>query len=156
GVLYAGTERGVYLSLDDGATWRPFQLNLPVVPITDLAIKNNDLVVATQGRSFWVLDDLTPLHQLRPELAKQTLHLFAPRPAYPAPGGGGFGSRTEGQNPPGGVVFQFHLRDEPPKGSAVTFEVLEASGALIRRFSTKGDAPADTERKGGRGRGGPA
>jgi photosystem II stability/assembly factor-like uncharacterized protein len=158
GLLYAGTERGMYLSLDDGATWRPFQLNLPIVPITDLAVKNNDLVVATQGRSFWVLDDLTPLHQLKPELAKQTLHLFAPRPAYRIPGGGGFGggSRTEGQNPPSGVVFQFYLRDEPPKESAVTFEVLEASGALIRRFSTRGDTPAGTERKGGRGRGGPA
>jgi photosystem II stability/assembly factor-like uncharacterized protein len=155
GLLYAGTERGMYLSLDDGASWRPFQLNLPIVPITDLAVKNDDLVVATQGRSFWVLDDLTPVHQLKPELVKQSAYLFAPRAAHRLPGGGGFGggSRTEGQNPPSGVMLNFHLRDELPKEIAATLEILESDGTLIRRFSTKDDAPAD--RPAGR-RGGPA
>ena len=81
GLLYAGTESGMYVSFDDGASWQPFQLNLPIVPITDLAIKNDDLIVATQGRSFWVLDDLTPLHQLKPEIAKQAA---APVPAASA------------------------------------------------------------------------
>src|SRR5262249_62022838 len=69
GLLYAGTEQGMYVSFDDGDHWQSFQLNLPVVPITDLALKDNDLVVATQGRSFWVLDDLTPLHQFTPAVA---------------------------------------------------------------------------------------
>src|SRR5204862_337440 len=68
GLLYAGTERGMVVSFDDGSSWQSLQLNLPIVPITDLAIKDDDLVVATQGRSFWVLDDLTPLRQVRPEL----------------------------------------------------------------------------------------
>ena len=68
GLLYAGTERGMYISFDDGTNWNKFQLNLPVVPITDLAIKNDNLIAATQGRSFWMIDDLTPFHQLNPIL----------------------------------------------------------------------------------------
>ena len=70
GLLYAGTENGIYISLDDGRNWQPFQLNLPTVPITDLTIRNNDLVASTQGRSFWILDDLTPLHQYSNKIKK--------------------------------------------------------------------------------------
>ena len=99
GLLYAGTECGMYVSFDDGAHWQPFQLNLPIVPITDLAVKNDDLVVATQGRAFWVLDDLTPLHQLKPEFAEKPLFVFAPRPAYRLPGGG-FGGGDDDDAPP--------------------------------------------------------
>ncbi|MCI0637918.1 MAG: hypothetical protein L0Y70_02515 [Gemmataceae bacterium] len=142
GLLYAGTENGMYLSLDDGGFWQRFQLNLPLVPITDLAIKDNDLIVATQGRSFWVLDDLTPLHQLRPELARAPLHVFQPRPAYRLPGGGGGGEgkkgpTTEGQNPPAGVVIHYYLQDKPAKDSGLSLEILEADGTLIRRFTPK-------------------
>ena len=82
GLLYAGTESGMYVSFDDGSQWQAFQMNLPVVPITDLAVKNDDLVVATQGRSFWILDDLTLLHQLDEEKLKQDVSLFTPRTTY--------------------------------------------------------------------------
>jgi photosystem II stability/assembly factor-like uncharacterized protein len=140
GLLYAGTERGMVVSFDDGANWQSLQLNLPIVPITDLTIKDDDLVVATQGRSFWVLDDLTPLHQVRPEVVKRGMHLFAPRGAYRLPGfGRAPASRTQGQNPPTGVVLHYYLNDAPPKGTRLEMDVLEASGKLIRRFDTKGE-----------------
>lgn len=145
GLLYAGTEAGMYVSFDDGRAWHSFQRNLPIVPITDLALKNNDLIVATQGRSFWVLDDLTLLHQVRPELAEKPLHLFAPRPAERV-GGGGFDDddgRPEGQNPPAGVVFQFHLKGEPAKDSSVTLELMEHDGKAIRTYSTKAEEARD-------------
>ncbi|MFH1572701.1 MAG: glycosyl hydrolase, partial [Acidobacteriota bacterium] len=86
GLLYAGTEFGMYISFDDGAHWQKFQLNLPVTPITDLMVYRKDLLVATQGRSFWILDDLSPLHQINKDTAAAKVHLFAPRAAYRAPG----------------------------------------------------------------------
>lgn len=136
GLLYAGTENGMYISFDDGITWKPFQLNLPTVPITDLTIKNDDLIVATQGRSFWVLDDLTSLHQLSEEVTKSPFHLYQPRPTYRI-GGGGFGGRGRGNagaNPPAGAVIRFQLAsaDQP-----ATLEILEADGDVIRTFSTQ-------------------
>lgn len=79
GLLYAGTETGLYISFDDGASWEKFQINLPVSPIHDMLIKDNDLIVATHGRSFWILDDITPLHQLNDKIAKASAHLFKPR-----------------------------------------------------------------------------
>ncbi|MBI4641944.1 MAG: glycosyl hydrolase [Candidatus Tectomicrobia bacterium] len=82
GLLYAGTETGVYVSFDDGASWQPLQLNLPVAPIHDLVVKNHDLVAATHGRSFWILDDLTPLHQITDQVAQTSAHIFKPRPTY--------------------------------------------------------------------------
>jgi hypothetical protein len=147
------------VSFDDGANWQSLQLNLPVVPITDLTIKDDDLVVATQGRSFWVLDDLTPLHQARPELAKRSLHLFNPRSTYRLPGfgRGGAASRTEGQNPPSGVVLHYYLSDAPPKGTKLDLEVLEEGGQLIRRFSMQQEEKPEGSRASGRQqRGAPA
>ncbi|MCG8352769.1 MAG: hypothetical protein MI924_33820, partial [Chloroflexales bacterium] len=97
GLLYCGTETGIYISFDDGAVWQPFQSNLPVVPIHDLLIKDNDLIAATHGRSFWVLDDLTPLHQISDQLAESPAALLKPRDVYrlrPALGAGWF--RSEG------------------------------------------------------------
>lgn len=82
GVLYCGTELGMFISYDDGENWDSFQLNLPQVPITDLTIKNNDLIVATQGRGFWVLDNLTLLHQLNDEIKTRKLHVFKPGISY--------------------------------------------------------------------------
>ncbi|MDA7977995.1 MAG: hypothetical protein MPJ50_04390 [Pirellulales bacterium] len=133
GLLYAGTENGMYLSFDDGASWKPFQLNLPLVPITDLTIKNHDLIVATQGRSFWVLDDLTPLHQMSADVLAADAHFYEPRPSYRIGGGGG-GGRTAGTNAPGGAVLTFQLAstDQP-----VTLEIREADGDVIRTFSTR-------------------
>src|SRR6185295_13236952 len=111
GLLYAGTETGLYVSFDDGGHWQPLQMNLPVVPVTDLAVKEGDLVVATQGRSFWILDDLTPLREYKDSVVAEKVHVFKPRPAVRFPGGG-FGAEDEGgggaplgKNPPNGVLL---------------------------------------------------
>ena len=88
GLLYAGTESGLYISFNDGEHWESFQCNLPTVPITDLTIKDNDLIVATQGRSFWVLDDLSVLQQWQPDVEKKAIHLFSSRPTIRMRGGG--------------------------------------------------------------------
>src|SRR2546422_10847725 len=103
GLLYAGGEFGVYLSFDDGAGWQSLQRNLPVVPIHDLVVKDNDLVAATHGRAFWILDDLTPLHQLADSVARAPRFLYAPRTAYRGGRGGGFGGGGGGPGPVGEI-----------------------------------------------------
>src|SRR6185295_7431707 len=109
-LLFAGTETGVYYSLDGGARWQSLQLNLPAVPITDLAIKDDDLVAATQGRSFWVLDDITPLHTIGAAMTTAAAHLFAPREAVRTRRAGfGRGAAGAGQNPPAGVVITYAI-----------------------------------------------
>ena len=144
GLLYAGTENGMYISFDDGVHWQPFQLNLPIVPITDLAVKNDDLVVATQGRSFWILDDLTLLHQLRPDSANEAMRLYQPRPTYRLRSGGtSTPPKTAGQNPPGGVVIHYWLKDKPAKDQRIVLEFLEKDGQVIRRFSTDAKKTSD-------------
>src|SRR5207302_442278 len=103
GLLYAGTERGVYVSFDDGGNWQPLQLNLPISPVNDLMVKDNDLAVATHGRAFWVLDDLSPLQQWQDSVKTEAFKLFAPGPAnhttFPSGGFGGRGGNA-GENPP--------------------------------------------------------
>jgi photosystem II stability/assembly factor-like uncharacterized protein len=136
GLLYAGTETGVYVSFDDGASWKPFQLNLPIVPITDLTIKNNNLIAATQGRSFWLIDDLTPLHQLNEEVASSAYYLYQPMDAYRMGGGQRGSSPTEGENHPGGVLVNFYLQEEPDSSTTVSLAFKDSSGKLIREFST--------------------
>ena len=118
GLLYAGTEYGMYISYDDGANWKKFQLNLPIVPITDLTIKENDLIVATQGRAFWTLDDLSIVQQKDSAIASKNWHVFAVNDAYRSEGGGRRGNRgagapqpNMGENPPSGVVFNYFLRE---------------------------------------------
>ncbi|MFT5051854.1 MAG: photosystem II stability/assembly factor-like uncharacterized protein [Chlamydiales bacterium] len=143
GLLYAGTESGMYISFDDGAHWKPFQLNLPTVPITDLAVRDDDLVVATQGRSFWVLDDLTPLHQLNSEIAEQSLWLYTPRPTLRMGGGRNEDSVTAGMNPRPGVVFNY-LLDEELAQDELLLEILELDGTVVRSFHSK-PAPASEE-----------
>ena len=138
GLLYAGTEYGIYVSFDDGKSWQSLQLNLPVTPVTDLQIKDRDLVVSTQGRSFWILDDLTPLHQLTDEAVKSAYHLYQPRDTYRSRGGGfDIPSGTLGQNPPGGVVVHYSLAEELPADKELKLEILDASGATVRSFSSK-------------------
>jgi len=138
GLLYAGTEYGMYVSFDDGKSWQPLQLNLPVTPVTDLQIKDKDLVVSTQGRSFWILDDLTPLHQLTGETVKSAHHLFQPRDTYRTRGGGfDIPSGTLGQNPPGGVVIHYSLAEDLPADQELKLEILDAAGATVRSFSSK-------------------
>jgi len=107
-----GYGQAVERTVDDGQTWEPFQQNLPITPITDMAITGRDLVVATQGRSFWILDDLTPLHSMTPEIADAEAHLFQPRTTYRFGGGGGFGSGGSGSNPPTGVILYYLLGAE--------------------------------------------
>jgi photosystem II stability/assembly factor-like uncharacterized protein len=139
--LYAGTETGMYASFNGGAAWQSLQLNLPIVPITDLAFhqRENELVVATQGRAFWILDDLPLLYQVSDGAAlRDDTHLFTPRNAYRMGGGGFRGVRGEsaaGQNPPNGAVIYYSPK-EKPKGD-LTLEFLDNSGKLIRKFSSK-------------------
>ena len=111
GLLYAGTERGVFFSWDDGGTWQSLQGNLPVSPVYDLITHANDLIVATHGRAFWALDDLSPLQQYKPEIANEEVHLYAPSAANHTTFGGGFGGGGErGQNPPSGAVIYYSLK----------------------------------------------
>lgn len=127
GLLYAGTESGLYLSFDNGRQWRPFQLKLPIVPITDLTLRQGDLIAATQGRGLWVLDDLSPLRQWDGETAAATdLRLFDPQPAYRLPSLGSEGRHT-GTNPPRGAILYYRL-----------------SAAAATRLDPKGGAPVDT------------
>ncbi|MEQ9442242.1 MAG: glycosyl hydrolase [Cyclobacteriaceae bacterium] len=131
GLLYAGTEFGMYLSFDDGAHWQPFQLNLPITPITDLKIHQQDLVVATQGRAFWILDDLTPLHQFSPELVDQT-HLFSPNIAYRTQVDGYRGDHVP-ENKPKGAWIYYSLK-EP--ADSLTLTILDDAGEAIRTFTS--------------------
>ncbi len=150
GLLFAGTETGLYVSLDDGANWQPFQQNLPIVPITDMTIKNGDLVVATQGRAFWILDDLTPLRSYSAATAASTrLFVFDPRPAVRWDGGGSFeGSAPAlGENPPNGVAVSFWLREKLGEKETLKIEFLEGD-TVLRTFSSEKrepgpDDPAD-------------
>jgi hypothetical protein len=149
GLLYAGTETGVYVSFDDGAMWQLLQLNLPAVPITDLAIHDSDLVASTQGRAFWILDDLSTLRQITPEVATSAAHLFKPRDTvrFRSGGGGGGGAAAAvGQNPRPGVVIPYYLKEAPADGVAI--EILDRSGKPIRSFRSRDNAaPAGEERR---------
>jgi len=136
GLLYAGTERGMYISFDDGANWQKFQLNLPIVPITDLAIKNNNLIAATQGRSFWMIDDLTPIHQLTNSIIKEDVILFKPQDSYAMSGGNGRTSKTAGTNHPGGVAINYFIKEKGDK-ELVSLKVYDSNNVLIKTFSTE-------------------
>ncbi len=143
GLLYAGTETGMYVSFDNGERWQSFQLNLPVVPITDLAIqkREKELVVATQGRSFWILDDLPLLHQMIDgggfSAAGET-RLYKPKESYRMPGGGGFPlgpTATVGRNPANGVVVYYSLKAKPT--ADMDLEFFDATGKSIRKFTAR-------------------
>ena len=136
GLLYAGTERGMYISFDDGANWQKFQLNLPIVPITDLAIKNNNLIAATQGRSFWMIDDLTPIHQLTNSIIKEDVILFKPQDSYAMSGGNGRTSKTAGTNHPGGVAINYFIKEKGDK-ELVSLKIYDSNNVLIKTFSTE-------------------
>ncbi len=185
GLLFAGTELGVYVSFDDGNKWQPLQVNLPTSPVNDLIVKNNDLVIATHGRSFWILDDITPLRQYSESIPQQEAHLFTPAQTShtvfegsPFGGGGGVG-----KNPPGGAVINYWLKTslkKPDKKEAagasgdqatadaaktdadkneppkITLEILDSSGKTIRKFPRKEEAGNDEEDFFARGGGGGA
>lgn len=143
GLLYAGTETGMYISFDDGDSWRPFQLNLPIVPITDLTVKNDNLVVATQGRSLWIIDDLTPLHQISRNTLRQSHTLYKPMPSYRMNGVGGRTSKTQGTNHPGGVMVHYYFKAKPDSSDAIKLTFKETDGDVIRTFSTDAKARED-------------
>ncbi|MEP6620238.1 MAG: hypothetical protein ABJE47_13025 [bacterium] len=157
GLLYAGTEFGMFVSFDDGGHWRSLQLNMPVTPITDIKVHRNDLAISTQGRSFWILDNLTPLQQLSDKVVAATSHLFAPRPAvryrYRAGFGGIEGDRgatdDAPQYIPAGAGIDFWLSS--PSSSPVTLDILDPKGAVIKNFSS---AESRAPVAGGRGGGG--
>ena len=147
GLLYAGTEYGLYVSFNDGGNWQPFQLNLPQVPITDLTLKNDNLIAATQGRGFWLIDDLTPLHQLTPAVAGSKVHLFKPLGSYRLEGGGGpTVPKTAGQNHPGGVLLHYYLAQKLDTASTLKLELLGPDGKLIRAFTNKAK-PIEKDKK---------
>jgi photosystem II stability/assembly factor-like uncharacterized protein len=138
GLLYAGGEFGVYVSFDDGGSWQSLRLNLPVVPVHDLAVAGSDLVAATHGRSFWVLDDLTPLRTMGDSVAAAEVFLYQPRDVVRL-GGGGFGgaAAAAGRNPFPGAVFSAVFRTRPDSATEVTLDVLDSAGTLIRSWTTR-------------------
>ena len=139
GLLYAGTEFGLFISLDDGGHWQPFQLNFPNVPINDIRIYHNDLIIATQGRAIWILDDISPLRQITPQVTANAVQLFKPRDGYRTRSGAEYLS----------PAVDYYLPADP--GGAVKIEVLDSAGVLVNSYSS--DAPALAGR-GGRGGGG--
>lgn len=144
-LLYAGTERGLFFSRDGGVTWAPFKLNLPTVAVSDLAVKNDDLVVGTNGRSIWIFDDLAPLREYTPKILAGDFHLFGCRPAVryrergtveEHPRLGSF------DNPPPGVVVHYYLQKKPEK--EITLEVLDARGLVVQTLTSKEDSEDKT------------
>ncbi len=137
GLLYAGTEWGMYVSFDDGASWQPFQLNLPIVSIRDLHVRDHNLIAATHGRSFWLIDDLTPLHQLSGEVASSDHYLFKPKDSYRMQIASSWGSeKSVGQNHPDGVIFNYYLK-EVEETDTVKLHILEMEGDTIQVFSNQ-------------------
>ncbi len=133
----------MYISYDYGNTWKPFQLNLPIVPITDLTIKDNDLVVATQGRSFWVLDDLTLIQEKQPGITQKNIQIFSVKDAVRMKGTRDITVKNAGVNPPNGVVVNYYLRNITDS-SLVNINVYNKDKKLIKAFSTKLSASVDT------------
>ena len=147
GLLYAGTERGMYVSFDDGASWQSLQLNLPIVPITDLAVRDDDLIAATQGRAFWMIDDVTPLQQWTNDVAAKRAYLFAARPAWRM--GGAQSERLApnfSKNAPPGIIVDYWLGKDVKPGTKVKLGFLNADGSVIREFEGEVQSPADEEK----------
>src|SRR5260370_103383 len=135
GILYAGSERGVAFSGDDGATWQQLKLNLPTVAVHDLIVKDNDLVVGTHGRSIWILDDVTPLREMSPQIARADSHLFPVQPAVRYRYHSAFHAKEIGQNPLPGAIVNYNLKAKPKE--PVTLEVLDAQGKLVTTLKSK-------------------
>jgi photosystem II stability/assembly factor-like uncharacterized protein len=135
GLLYAGTETGIWVSFDDGGHWQSLQLNLPPTPIHDMVLHDDDLTVATHGRSFWVLDDVSPLRQASPSIAVEDAHLFTPRTAFRTRAGHIDPRHYPiGENPPAGAIFYYYLKEEPK--DAAKLEFLDEPGKVIRSYSS--------------------
>lgn len=147
GLLYAGTESGMYVSHDDGANWESFQLNLPVVPITDLAVKDNNLVVATQGRSLWLIDDLNPIYELD-EASQSSVFLYQPKDVYRIPGGQSNNHLLAGKNHPPGAMTYFYIEDlDDSTDVSLTFK--DSEGKEIKTYSNQNEKENTLEVKAG-------
>ncbi len=161
GLLYAGTEFGMYVSFDNGGHWQKFQMNLPATPVTDIKIAHKDLILSTQGRSFWILDDLTPLEQMNEKTASGAAFLFAPKEAVRTTraGGGGGLNPSQVRYPQPGAMIDYYLASEP--AGDVKMEILDATGKPVRTFSSAGEEEREAGGGGGdedsgfRQRGGP-
>ena len=137
GLLYAGTERGVYLSFDAGASWQKMNLNLPMVPITDLKVHHNDLLAATHGRGFWILDDLTPLHQLNATVAQSKVYLYRPRPAYTTQSIGTAKIPHAGTNPTPGAAIKYYLqRVAADDSTELVITIKNQQGHVLRSYAS--------------------
>ena len=139
GLLYACTEKGVFVSFDDGDHWQPLQMNLPTTSVRDLVIHGDDLVIATHGRSFWILDDVAPLRQITAEIVPSSSWLFQPATAYRVRPGADQGTpvpldEPHADNPPDGVVVDYYLKDT--QSAPVQLEILDSAGALVRRYAS--------------------
>ena len=148
GLLYAGTEFGMFVSFDNGGTWHSLQLNLPVTPVTDMKVHRGDLALSTQGRAFWILDDLAPLRQMSDAITSSGAHLLAPRDAYRLRYNSRFGgaegnheSSSDPQYPPEGAMIDYWL---PVAAGPVRIDVLAPNGSLVRSFSSEAPATAVT------------
>jgi photosystem II stability/assembly factor-like uncharacterized protein len=142
GLLFAGTETGIYVSFDDGAHWQSLQLNLPVCSVRDLIVHSNDLIVATHGRSFWSLDDITPLRQLNSKVAGSEVYLYKPAAAYRVRRGRSFGLDTGlpvGSNPPDGAVIDYYLKSG---GEQVNLDILDSTGKVVQHFGSQTKTPS--------------
>jgi photosystem II stability/assembly factor-like uncharacterized protein len=149
GLLFAGTERAVYVSFNDGDRWQPLRLNMPATSIRDLVVHNDDIVVGTHGRSFWILDDITVLRQIGEQVATSEVHLFEPQVAYrvrrsvntdtPIPP-----DEPMGKNPPDGAIINYYLKSRA--AGPVTLEIFDSSNRLVRRFSSS-DKPEPVNEK---------
>lgn len=140
-ILYGGAERGFYISFNAGASWRPMQLNLPVAPVTDLMIHGNDLVAATAGRAFWILDDIGVIQQSAGSDGLYTVKLFHPKPSYRYGAGTGLPGKDPqaGQDAPTGVIFDYTLPEITEKDT-VTLSIYDQSGKLVRSYSNQKDS----------------
>jgi len=148
GLLYASTETGVFVSFDDGDHWQSLKLNMPTVSVRDLVVHGNDLVIATFGRSFWILDDMSPLRQASVEMAAADVHLYQPTPVLRVhndtfPGTPFPPEIPKAKNPPDGAIFDYYLRTA---ADSATLEILDAKGAVVRKFTSK-DQPAAARRR---------
>ena len=139
GLLYAGTEWGMFISFDDGKSWSSFQLNLPITSIRDLQVKENDLIAATHGRSFWMIDDLTPLHQLSQEMINKNFYLFKPDKSYRMHQSGGWGrvnTKLVGENHPNGVIINYYIKNLK-ENDKVRIDILDSENKIIQSYSNK-------------------
>ena len=138
GLLYLGTEFGMFISFDDGGSWQPFQLNLPVTPVTDMKVVHGDLVLSTMGRGFWIMDNLTPLHELGDSVTGASAYLYRVRDVYRLRYRGGFGGRDASQPsyPRAGAGIDYTLAEAPD--GPLTLDIVDAEGNLVRSFSSEG------------------